>query len=922
MSKEEKIEKKVPLTEEEAKMRKLLLTKDDGTYNIKYDLTLTIRKDKDKLESDKNDFEGLLIMEFDYYPKDNIKNPILFLNFVGEIHHLEYNGEKSDKFIYKKNRIFLDLNLLRKNQTNQLKILFSGDYNHNGVGLHHYIDPLDQKEYFYTQFAPFDCNRLFPVFDQPNLKAVLSLKVIAPKEWIVLSNSHEKEILDFNIEKFKEKLLLTPESINHLFEKHSIENKNYHLYIFNDTPRISTYLYCICLGPFYCIENKKYEYRIPLRLFMRESLKDCGEPDEIFRVVIAGMKFYEEYFGIPFQFEKYDQIFCPEYNYGAMENVGLITLNESYCWKDKPTQRRRTGFAITVLHELSHMWFGDFVTMDWWDDVWLNESFATFISHLCMSNSPELNKIYPTSWILFGEYKGYAYSADQKPTTHPVMREVKDTDVAETGFDVIVYEKGSSLVKQIYYYIGDEAFNKGLKNYFKKYGWGNTVFDDFINEMIKAAGDKLNNLKEMCHLWLQKAGLNEISLNMEIDSNTNLITKFVVNQKPCLPEYPNLINHIVDFLFIYDFKDFNKNKVFKKQFIESKEETIFDFSKEEVPKVVFLNYNDYGYMKLVFDKRSLEGLKEGLPLLNDPLIKQTIYRSLYDQMRDAKLSSIEYVEMAFKLLQTEINDNNLSLLLGHIHSTIDFHIPYKYMLEYKKKYFILLKQIFQKELSKFNYSYDIIKQILGYLPANITNDDDRKYLIKLLNLDSKIISQDYRFTFVENLFRSVEIPLDIKEKLLNEEIKRDKNSNKSIEAKLCCNALLPDKNNKEKIWNKITKESLSDSLYNMTAMMSGFAPFDQLDIVKEYITDRFFEVLPEIGKKNEVFFVRNFIRNCGPNIYLVDEEIIKKMEDLCEKIKDMHQIKIYVMEQLDDMKRCLKCLKLCEEYINNKESKK
>ena len=167
----------------------------------------------------------------------------------------------------------------------------------------------------------------------------------------------------------------------------------------------------------------------------------------------------------------------------------------------------------------------------------------------------------------------------------------------------------------MYYFIGDEAFSNGLKSYFKKYGWGNTVFDDFINEMINAAGEKLKNLKDMCHLWLQKAGLNEISLNMEVDPNTDLITKFIVNQKPCLEAHPNLINHKVDFLFIYDFEDLSKNKVFEKQFIEAKPETVFDFSKEKAPLVVFLNYNDYGYMKLDFDKRSLEGLKKGLHLL-------------------------------------------------------------------------------------------------------------------------------------------------------------------------------------------------------------------------------------------------------------------------------------------------------------------
>ena len=919
MSKEEDSgEKKVPLTQEEAQMRKSLLTKEDGTYNVKYDLVLTIRKTADKLESEKHDFEGAINVTFDYYPKPDVKDPFLFLNFVGEVHYLEYNGAKAENFTYEKNRLKIDLALLKPNESNTLKILFSGDYNHNGVGLHHYTDPSDKKEYLYTQFEPYDCNRLFPVFDQPNLKAVLDLKVIAPKEWIVLSNAHEKEILDFTVEKFKEKIPLCPESLKHLFENHSIESKNYHLYIFNATPRISSYLYALCAGPYYCIENKKHEFRVPLRLFMRESLKDCGEPDEIFRVTIAGMKFYEDYFGTEFKFDKYDQIFCPEYNMGAMENVGLITLNEFYCWKEKPTQRRRTGFAITVLHELAHMWFGDYVTMNWWNDLWLNESFATFISHLCMANSKDLNETYPTSWVLFGEYKGYAYSADQKPTTHPVMSEVKNTDVAETDFDVIVYEKGSSMVKQMYYFIGDEAFSKGLKSYFKKYGWSNTVFDDFINEMIAAAGDKLSNLKDLCNLWLQKAGLNEISLTMEVDPNTKLITKFVVNQKPCLEEHPNLITHMVDFLFIYDFEDLTKNKVFEKQLIENKPETVFDFSKELAPKVVFLNHNDYGYMKLDFDKRSLEGLKQGLPLLKDALIKQIVYRSLFDQMRDGKFTSAEYAELAFQLMHTETNDNNLSLLLRHTHSTIASYIPFKYLLDFKKKFFRHLKSILDKELSKVEYSHDIIKQVLQFLPANVTDEEDRKFLIRLLNVDSKIVSQENRFSFVKNLFKSRHIPLFLKEKILDEEIKRDKNSDKSVQAKFCCNSLIPDKENKEKMWNKITKESTKESLYNMIEIMSGFAPFDQVDLVKEYCTKRYFEVLPEIGKKNEMFFVENFVQSCGPSNYFINEENIKKMEELSEKVKDMHQVKKYVTEETDDMKRCLKYHKLCEEYIKNK----
>ena len=318
--------KKYPLLHSEAITRKHLLTDDKGEYSVKYNLTLVIRKQADKIKDEKHDFEGYLEMTFNFHPKPDIKDPLFFLNFVGEIYSLIINGTKVEKFSFEKHRLILDVNSLKEGQ-NKINILYSGDYNHNGVGLHQYTDPSDKKEYLYTQFEPYDCNRLLPCFDQPDIKATLNLKVIAPKEWIVLSNSSEKEIFDFTDEnELINKLNLKKDSLDHLINSHDIKSKNYHVYIFEETPRISTYLYALCAGPYYCIENK-LPAPTKLRLFMRESLKDCGEPEEIFRITIAGMKFYSEYFGCPYPFGKYDQIFCPEYNMGAMENVGLITLN-------------------------------------------------------------------------------------------------------------------------------------------------------------------------------------------------------------------------------------------------------------------------------------------------------------------------------------------------------------------------------------------------------------------------------------------------------------------------------------------------------------------------------------------------------------------------------------------------------------------
>ena len=909
-------DKKVPLNQKEAELRKLLVTDNSGNYLVTYDLILVIRKLADKIKDEKHDFEGHLEITLTYYPKDNI-NEGLFLNFVGEIHSLEINSKKVEKFTFEKYRLNLDLSLLKEGE-NKINILFSGDYNHNGVGLHHCIDPSDNKEYLYTQMEPYDCHRLLPCFDQPDMKAILKLKVLAPKEWRVLANSYEHKISDFKSNEELKSFNLDEDSIKHLVDTHDIKSKEYKIYIFEDTPRISTYLYALCAGPYHCIENT-LPCPIKLRIFMKESLKEYGYPEEIFKITIAGMKWYSEYFGHPFPFNKYDQIFCPEYNYGAMENVGLVTINEAYCFKTLPTKRASTQRAITILHELSHMWFGDMVTMKWWDNLWLNESFATFISHLCCDKCEELNKLYSTTWLIFNQQKGRAITADQLRTTHPVKGEIKDTLEAETEFDIIVYKKGSSMVKQMYYYIGDENFSKGLSNYFNEFHWNNTVFEDFINKMVQSAGDKFNDLENLCHNWIKKAGLNEISLDMEVNEFTKKITKFVVKQKPCLEQFPNMITHIVDFLFVYDFDDDSKNKVFKRQVIEPKPETSFDFSNEKEPKIVFLNYNDYGYMKLDLSYMNMENLKEFLLKCKDPLIKAALNRALFDTFRDGKITSIEFLDITFETIKKETDEDTVSVLLSYMGSVIKGYLPLKLMPKYKKNFFEVLKGMLQNQLSLVNFNKDIIKNILIHLNGYATEEEDIKYLIKLLNLDSKLMTQSRRFSYLETIYKSRTIPLEEKEKLLNREVKRDNNSKDSIEAKIICNAALPDRKNKEKLWKKLTEESNSDSLANMEAIMIGFAPVEQYDLVEDFLTQKFFEVLPKLGKNNEVFYIKYFISFLSPSQF-TNDDIIQKMDKLISELKEdkeQSQIVRYLSETCDIMKKTKIAREKCEKYLES-----
>ena len=914
MSKES--DKKFPLSQKEAQLRKSLITDDSGNYSVIYDLILVIRKLSDKIKGEKHDFEGYLEITLTYYPKNDIKDG-LFLNFIGEIHSFEINSKKIENFSFEKYRIPLDLSLLKEGE-NKIKILYSCDYNHNGVGLHHCIDPSDNKEYLYTMLAPFDSHRLLPCFDQPDIKAILKLKILSPQEWRVLSNSYEKSISDFHSNEELSPFNLSEEAINHLVNINDIKSKNYKLYQFEDTPRISTYLYAICAGPYHCIENKS-EFPIKLRIFMKESLKDCGDPEEIFKITMAGMKWYSKYFGYQFPFNKYDQIFCPEYNWGAMENVGLVTINERYCFKANPTRRSINLRAITILHELSHMWFGDMVTMKWWDNLWLNESFATFISHLCIEKCEELHEKYTMSWLIFNNSKGSAYSSDQLCTTHAVMGVIKDTIEAETVFDTIVYEKGSSMVKQMYYYIGDENFSKGLSKYFSEFHWNNTEFDDFINIMVEVSGEKFKDLKNLCHNWIQKAGLNEVSLDMKIDENSKKIKTFVVKQKPCLEQYPNMITHIVDFLFVYDFDDDNKNKVFKRQVIEPRNETVFDFSNELEPKIVFLNYNDYGYMKLDTSYMKTEELKHYLLKCKDPLIKVALNRALFDTFRDSKISSIEFLDVTLETIKYEEDEYTFSVILGYISSVIGIYLPLKIMPEYKNKFFLILKNMLEKQLSLINYNIEIIKNIFNCISGYAIEDVHRKYLIQLLNYDSKLMTQSQRFAFVQSIYTSRFIPFEEKEKLLKVEIIKDKNSKDSIETKIACNALLPDRKNKERVWKKLTEESNSDSLANLKAMMGGFAPIEQYDIVEDFLKEKFFEVLPKLGKNNEMFFLRHFISSLAP-FQFTDDKMISKMGEFINKLKEdkeQTQTAKYLMVTLDSMIRTKISREKCEKYLES-----
>ena len=908
--------KKVPLTEKEAVVRKHHLLVNNH-YTVSYNVLLKLLPFNPESPSTSS-FIGRVEVKFNYNNTNSTADS-LFLDFFNTITSLTINGKNSSATV-KDMKISLDPTRLLHNQMNTVVILFTSRYTNNGSGLHAYTDPQDKKSYLYSHFEPFDCHQVFPCFDQPDIKATLKLVVLAPSNWEVFANEHEdfSKTLNKNsindIDVISVLSCLEEREENFLFDDNQLEKGEYRLHSFRRTPRISPYLYALCAGEYYIYANP-FEFRIPMRLMMRHSLKNLGEFKEMFRVTMAGMNYYEKFFGVEFPFSKYDQIFTPEYNMGAMENVGLVTFNEAYCWRSKPTQRQRTGFAITNLHELAHMWFGNLVTMTWWNDLWLNESFATFISHLCLDDAPEL-KDYKTSWLIFNSMKGGAYREDQLSTTHPVMSEVKNTDIAETHFDSIVYIKGSSLLKQIFYFIGKENFRKGLVEYFKTFKWDNTVFSEFINKMVEVLPESKSNLSNLCENWLQKAGLNELHANWE--HSNGKVTKFVVEQNPCLDTFPNRQTHVLDIQSIYS-DGHAENFVNVTINPEAQTDLASLFVGKNAPSAVILNYNDWAYLKWNADKTTLAYFQDKLHTITDTLTRQMIYRSLFDLVRDARMSSLQYLDIVKKNIVFETDPDILTTTLSMVSGVISFYIPLKHHQEYIKKMHELVSHLISKE----TFDDDTIKVFLRHLISFSCSEEHRNTYVNWLrngayvvnptgskvSIKSSLITQQIRFTLVKLIHHSKVISNEEKAILLEKEVENDKNSEQSALARYACYAARPEPEIKKELWEKYTLEPTKESLKKMEESMSYFVCLEHVDDISNYLKERFFEDVFKIIGKVDRFYIDSFFDNLSPS-YFVDEEMIAKLEKLLEKSTD-DMMKKKVMTLIDDMKRRYKAHKLC-----------
>ena len=392
-------------------------------------------------------------------------------------------------------------------QNNVLLVEADCRYSNTGEGLHRFVDPVDGEVYLYSQFETADAKRMFACFDQPDLKATFDVVVTAPAHWQVISNGATAAV-----------------------DTDGSGNGDVAVHTFTTTPRMSTYLVALIAGP-YAVWRDTYTDQhgdIPLGIFCRASLAEFMDAERLFTETKQGFDFYHANFGVPYAFGKYDQLFVPEFNAGAMENAGAVTFLEDYVFRSKVTRASYERRAETVLHEMAHMWFGDLVTMRWWDDLWLNESFATFASVLCQADATE----YSEAWTTFANVeKSWAYRQDQLPSTHPVAADIPDLHAVEVNFDGITYAKGASVLKQLVAYVGLDHFLSGLRDYFAAHAFGNATFDDLLSALEKASG---RDLSDWGRQWLKTTGLNTLRADFDVD-DSGRFTRFEIRQGPAAP---------------------------------------------------------------------------------------------------------------------------------------------------------------------------------------------------------------------------------------------------------------------------------------------------------------------------------------------------------------------------------------------------
>jgi aminopeptidase N len=486
---------------------------------------------------------------------------------------------------------------------NELLVEADMAYSRTGEGMHRYVDPADGEVYVYTQAFLDEGPRIFAAFDQPDLKAPYQVTVTAPAEWTVVANASALGQRE-------------PAS-------DGAEAGDAMVTRFAPTAPISSYLVCVVAGPLHSVRSE--HDGIPLGLHCRRSLAPYLDADaeELLAVTRQCFDAYHALFRLRYPFGGYDQCFVPEFNVGAMENPGCVTLRDTFLFRSAVPDTEREHRAIVVAHEMAHMWFGDLVTMRWWDDLWLNESFAEYMGFRVVAEATR----YGGAWTGFASTKAWGRDADQRPSTHPVAPEaVADTAAALQNFDGISYAKGAAALRQLVAWLGDEAFFEGVNRHFEAHAFGNATLDDLL-QSLAASGRR--DVHAWADLWLRTTGLDTLQA-VDGALRQSSADGVLRPHRITLGSYDRLVDGSLMFRQRTDV-----------ELVNGKTEPL----PEPRGELVVPDDTDLAFAKVRLDEESWSVVRESLGRVPDELARVVIWNSARDLVRDGELPAGEYLEL-------------------------------------------------------------------------------------------------------------------------------------------------------------------------------------------------------------------------------------------------------------------------------------
>ncbi|MEJ5915247.1 aminopeptidase N [Pseudokineococcus sp. 1T1Z-3] len=553
---------------------------------------------------------------------------------------LEVNGERRDPAdLVADGRVQLD----GLAEDNVVRVVADCAYMTTGEGLHRFTDPVDDEVYLYSQFEVADSRRVFAVFEQPDLKATFRFTVTAPDHWTVVSVSP------------------TPEP--------SSAGPGRATWSFEPTPRLASYVTAVVAGPYHRVDGEltSRDGRIvPLGVLCRRSLAEHLDAEELMDITRRGFAHFEALFDLPYPFTKYDQLFVPEFNAGAMENAGAVTFLEDYVFRSRVPEAVVERRAVTVLHELAHMWFGDLVTMRWWDDLWLNESFAEYASTLATAEATRWESAWTTFSIM---EKSWAYRQDQLPSTHPVVADIRDLEDVEVNFDGITYAKGASVLKQLVAWVGKEEFDEGVRRYFRAHAHGSTELSDLLVELEATSG---RDLRSWSALWLEQAGVTTLRPEVEVDGSGVLTGVAVRQEAP--PEHPVLRPHRLA-IGCYDLVDGRLQRTHRVELdVDGERTEVPELVGRPRPALLLLNDDDLAYAKVRLDEQSWATAVEHLSLLAEGLPRTLVWSSAWDMTRDAETPVGDFVELVLRGLEAESDSSVVLVLLRQLATALRLYV--------------------------------------------------------------------------------------------------------------------------------------------------------------------------------------------------------------------------------------------------------